>query len=57
MPAETPIGTMRDVKRIDAELLIPGRCEPVRPGLCVCHVHFLGMRTLDVTEVATPIAA
>jgi len=81
------------MERIDAELLIPGRGDPVRhaavvtegsrityagprdgapdsrasvsvrclmPGLWDCHAHFLGLRSLDVNEVAmvpTPVLA
>ena len=73
------------MERIDADLLVPGRGEPVRdatvlldgatiayagprkgapdvspatsvpclmPGLWDCHAHFMGVRTLDFTELA-----
>ena len=73
------------VERIDADLLIPGRADPIRdaavvidessivyvgprqtapdvrspvsvpclmPGLWDCHAHFLGLRSLDLNELA-----
>src|SRR5450631_3893804 len=73
------------VERIDTDLLIPGRGEPIRdaaividgssiayagprqtapdvpspisvpclmPGLWDCHAHFLGLRSLDLNELA-----